>query len=160
MLILLQLAALLGRERDPLTALALALMLLLAWNPFSAAHIGLQLSFASVVGILLFFRPAPGADAAGVEAAAQGLHPAPAAGGAGPLRGGGPVRHPGGHGVHHAVDGPLFREPVPDLPLANLMTLWAVSAAFSGGLIAGAAGAVLPELGRVLALPVLPLSAI
>ena len=41
-------------------------------------------------------------------------------------------------------------------PLANLMTLWAVSAAFSGGLIAGAAGAVLPELGRVLALPVLP----
>ena len=34
MLILLQLAALLGRERDPLTALALALMLLLAWNPF------------------------------------------------------------------------------------------------------------------------------
>lgn len=29
-------------------------MLLLAWNPFSAAHIGLQLSFASVVGILLF----------------------------------------------------------------------------------------------------------
>ncbi len=36
------------------------------------------------------------------------------------------------------------------------MTLWAVSAAFSGGLIAGAAGAVLPELGRVLALPVLP----
>lgn len=63
-----------------------------------------------------FFRPAPGTDAAGVEAAAQGLHPAPAAGGAGPLRGGGPVRHPGGHGVHHAVDGPLFREPVPDLP--------------------------------------------
>ena len=54
MLILLQLAALLGRERDPLTALALALMLLLAWNPFSAAHIGLQLSFASVAGILLF----------------------------------------------------------------------------------------------------------
>ena len=38
MLILLQLAALLGRERDPLTALALALMLLLAWNPFSSAR--------------------------------------------------------------------------------------------------------------------------
>ena len=123
MLILLQLAALLGRERDPLTALALALMLLLAWNPLFRSPYRTSALLASVAGILLFSDRLQERMLRG-EAAAQGLHPAPAAGGAGPLRGGGPVRHPGGHGVHHAVDGPLFREPVPDLPLANLMTLW------------------------------------
>lgn len=53
MVILLQLAPLLDRERDGPTALGLALFLLLLANPFSAAHIGLQLSFASVAGILL-----------------------------------------------------------------------------------------------------------
>lgn len=31
----------------------MALMGLLAWNPFSAAHLGLQLSFGAVAGILL-----------------------------------------------------------------------------------------------------------
>lgn len=53
MLLLLQLAPLLNRERDGPTALALALLLLLWVNPFSAAHVGLQLSFAAVAGILL-----------------------------------------------------------------------------------------------------------
>ncbi|MCF2661107.1 DNA internalization-related competence protein ComEC/Rec2 [Pseudoflavonifractor phocaeensis] len=53
MILLLQIAPLLGRERDGPTALAFALMLLLAWNPFSAAHVGLQLSFGAVAGILL-----------------------------------------------------------------------------------------------------------
>ena len=53
MILLLQLAPLLDRERDGPTALALALLLLLWVNPFSAAHIGLQLSFAAVAGILL-----------------------------------------------------------------------------------------------------------
>ena len=41
------------RERDDCTALGTALLLLLLWNPYSAAHIGLQLSFAAVAGILL-----------------------------------------------------------------------------------------------------------
>jgi len=53
MIILLQLAPLFGRERDDATALGLALMLMLAANPFSAANIGLQLSFGAVGGILL-----------------------------------------------------------------------------------------------------------
>lgn len=53
MILLLQIAPLLDRERDGPTALALALLLLLWVNPFSAAHVGLQLSFAAVVGILL-----------------------------------------------------------------------------------------------------------
>lgn len=53
MILLLQLAPLLDRERDGPTALALALLLLLWVNPFSAAHVGLQLSFTAVAGILL-----------------------------------------------------------------------------------------------------------
>src|SRR5699024_7373082 len=45
MIVQLQLAPLLDRERDAATSLGFALMCLLAVNPFSAAHIGLQLSF-------------------------------------------------------------------------------------------------------------------
>lgn len=40
------------RENDPPTALLTALMLILAQNPFAAASVGLQLSFASVAGLL------------------------------------------------------------------------------------------------------------
>ena len=156
MLILLQLAALLGRERDPLTALALALMLLLAWNPFSAAHIGLQLSFASVVGILLFSDRLQ-------ERMLRGWKRPPKD--SIPLRLLGALVRFGAAALSATLGAMVFTTPLTALyfgslslisPLANLMTLWAVSAAFSGGLIAGAAGAVLPELGRVLALPVLP----
>ncbi len=53
MILLLQLAPLFNRSRDDATALGTALFLLLFANPFSAAHVGLQLSFAAVAGILL-----------------------------------------------------------------------------------------------------------
>lgn len=53
MIVLLQVAPLLDRQRDEATSLGLALMLLLLFNPFAAAHVGLQLSFAAVAGILL-----------------------------------------------------------------------------------------------------------
>ncbi|NLO48170.1 MAG: DNA internalization-related competence protein ComEC/Rec2 [Clostridiales bacterium] len=54
MQILLLSAPLLMREYDSVTALGFALMVLLAVNPFSAKQAGLQLSFASVLGIHLF----------------------------------------------------------------------------------------------------------
>lgn len=57
MIAMLQLAPLFQRERDDITALLFALMLLLIWNPMSAAHVGLQFSFAAVAGILLIARP-------------------------------------------------------------------------------------------------------
>lgn len=41
------------REEDAPSALGLALLVLLVQNPFAAASVGLQLSFASVAGILL-----------------------------------------------------------------------------------------------------------
>ncbi len=45
------------REEDAPSALGLALLVLLVQNPFAAASVGLQLSFASVAGILLITRP-------------------------------------------------------------------------------------------------------
>lgn len=47
------LAPVVGREKDPWSALAAALFLLLLLNPLSAANVGLQLSFAAVAGITL-----------------------------------------------------------------------------------------------------------
>lgn len=52
--ILFLLAPLLRREPDPPTSLAAALLFLLLLNPWSVANIGLQLSFTSAAGILLF----------------------------------------------------------------------------------------------------------
>ena len=45
------------REEDGPSALALALLALLLQNPFAAASVGLQLSFASVAGIMLVSEP-------------------------------------------------------------------------------------------------------
>lgn len=45
------------REEDGPSALGLALLMLLIQNPFAAASVGLQLSFASVAGILLVTTP-------------------------------------------------------------------------------------------------------
>ncbi|MGM9521667.1 MAG: DNA internalization-related competence protein ComEC/Rec2 [Oscillospiraceae bacterium] len=42
------------RESDGLTALSAALMIILALNPYAAADVGLQLSFAATLGIILF----------------------------------------------------------------------------------------------------------
>ncbi len=48
------LAPLLRRENDPPTSLSLALALILLENPFAAASVSLQLSFAAVAGIFCF----------------------------------------------------------------------------------------------------------
>ena len=50
-------APLAQREEDGPSALGLALLVLLVQNPFAAASVGLQLSFASVAGILLATQP-------------------------------------------------------------------------------------------------------
>ena len=48
------LSVLFGRQRDGLTALALAGYLLLLWNPGTLWHVGFQLSFGAMFGILYF----------------------------------------------------------------------------------------------------------
>lgn len=51
------LASFLQRDSDPWTSMGAALLILLLRNPFSIEDVGLQLSFLSVVGILLFTGP-------------------------------------------------------------------------------------------------------
>lgn len=51
------LAPLARRENDMPTSISAALILLLAANPWSALDVGLQLSFTSITGILLFASP-------------------------------------------------------------------------------------------------------
>ena len=54
---LLLLAPLFRRESDAPTSLGLALLLILAANPWAVADVSLQLSFAAMAGILLFSEP-------------------------------------------------------------------------------------------------------
>lgn len=136
-------APLLGRENDKVTSLSAALMLLLLWNPRAAASVGLQLSFAAVAGIYLAAGPLYARWTKGL-----------------------------GEGVFHrlcrlavgnlatSLGALVFTLPLMALhfgaislvaPLANLLTLWAVSWAFLGGIIAAAVGLLLPGVGSVIA---------
>ena len=147
MIILLQLAPLVGRERDDLTALAAALLVLLLANPLSAWDVGLQLSFAAVAGLILFgnsvrsglLSPLPDGIAclAPVEWVASGLAATLAAS--------------------------LFTVPLTALwfgtvplaaPVSNLLCLWAVALLFGGGLILGTAAFLLPQAVALAAEPV------
>ena len=155
MIVLLQIAPLFNRERDLLTSLGFALMVLLLLNPYAAAHIGLQLSFAAVAGIALasdkiqdwllgvfhlerhrerrvqkLLKKIPRFCVSTLSATL----------GASVL----------------TVPLVAFYFDTCSLisPLANLLTLWAVGFIFVGGLLVGAVAVVLPGLGEILALPV------
>ena len=124
-------AKLFRKDYDSLTALGLALLVLLLLNPYSILNAGLQLSFASTLGILLFCRPI-----------AEGL-PNP------PKRWG---KHSAAARLWYAVKASLsvslsaeiFTVPLGALyfgqislltPLTNLAVLWAVSLCFCFGLL-------------------------
>ena len=137
------LAPLFGRENDRATSLSAALMILLIANPFAAASISLQLSFASVAGIYLVTGPLNARWMARL-----------------PKR---PASLPGRLGRKAAVfligtlattlGALIFTTPLTACyfnslslisPLTNLLTLWAVSDLFLGGLAAAVLGLILP----------------
>ena len=157
MVALLQLAPLLGRERDDFTALGAAALLLLVQNPYAAAGVGLQLSFASVAGILLFSGDIQERLLARLRLKkADKLSPRRLYNAA--------VRFI--VSVFSATLGALvFTTPLCAVyfdkvsliaPLANLLTLWAVAAVFCGGLAAGALGALCLPAGRLAAWAAVP----
>lgn len=140
---LLLIAPLVGRENDPLTSLSAALGLILLGNPHAAASVGLQLSFASIAGILCFserleepiYERLPGLRQSflgrtAVGAAVNSLSVMPFTV---PLMG------------LHFGSIPLLA------PLTNLLALWAVSVCFCGAYLLCAAGAVWLPMGRLLA---------
>ena len=155
MVILLQMAPLLQRQADGLTSMGTALMLLLLWNPFSVAHVGLQLSFASVAGILLiaesaqerlyrYFHLDGQTDIIWMRpmfaAARWGLSTICATFGA---------------MVFTIALTALHFESVSLMaPISNMLILWAVSLLFVGGVLTGFVGIWFPETAVWLAKPV------
>lgn len=155
MIAMLQLAPLLGRERDSFTSLAFALFLLLVHNPFAIASVGLQLSFGAVAGILLF--------SGGLQERLFRVVPLS-------KRGKNPLRRLWNVLARFVVStiattlGALvFTTPLTALhfgqvsliaPLSNLLTLWAVTVVFVGGVAVGGLGLVLPGAAAFLAWPV------
>jgi len=149
------LSALFRRENDPPTSLSLALLLLLVWNPYSISSISLQLSFASVSGILLLAGPLyekavrrfGRRDADGQYQVNPALKLLLAA-------------------VTTTLGAMVFTTPLVAYyfetvsliaPLSNLLTLWVVSLAFCGGMLAALCGLFLPLPAQVLAALTAPL---
>ena len=147
MLILVQLAPLLNRESDGPTSLATALFLLLVTDPYCVASVGLQLSFFSMSGLMLFSEPIR-------DRILERLRP-------GEEREGGLSRLwnrtarllAGSLGA--TLSTMLFTTPLTAYyfgqftlvaPLANLLVLWAVSVLFCGGLLLGVLWSWLPAL--------------
>lgn len=158
MIVLLQIAPLFNRERDLPTSLGFALMVLLVLNPFAAAHIGLQLSFAAVAGIALVsdriqdwllnklhleHRPTSKARRWLEKLPRFVVSTLSATLGASVLT--------------TPLVAAYFDTCSLISPLANLLTLWAVGFIFVGGLLVGLISVFLPGLGQVLALPVVVL---
>ncbi|MBP1737584.1 MAG: internalization-related competence protein ComEC/Rec2 [Oscillospiraceae bacterium] len=153
MQILLLIAPLLRREYDPPTGLAFVLMLVLLQNPFAANHVSLQLSFASVAGILLFSQRIYDALEEKLISKAQTLPRRLANGGLRVLI----------SSLSASLGAMVFTTPIVAFyfqsvslvaPLSNLLTLWALSLLFLGGLLAAVLGLLWLPLGIAAALPV------
>ena len=155
MILLLHIGPLFYRERDEFTSLGTALLLLLLYNPFSAAHIGLQLSFAAVAGIFLCAQPLQSAlmDRVPFRTAERWTLP---------------------WAVYvvlrfvmstfcATLGASVFTVPLSAIhfqsvsliaPLSNLLTLWAVGLLFGAGVVIGTLGVFLPELAALVAQPI------
>lgn len=154
MILLLQLAPLFGRERDSATSLAFALMLLLAWNPFSVSHVGLQLSFAAVAGILLVSDGMQDWLLAKLHLNKRPKHAV--------LRLLIQIPRFFVSTLTATLGASVLTVPLVALyfqnfslisPLSNLLTLWAVAVLFLAGLLLGLLGCIIPETAAVLATP-------
>lgn len=131
------------REKDTLTSLAFALSVLLCINPFAVRSLSLQLSFASVAGILFFSERICNALLALFK-----KHPASKAG-----------RYLCSIAAS-SFAAMLLTVPLTALhfgsvqvlsPVTNLLILWAVSLCFGSGYLAVLVSFVLPGAGKLLA---------
>ena len=150
---MLLLAPLVGREDDRPTSLLTILMLLLIQNPYAAASVSLQLSFSAVAGIYLFTGRLNDRLRALLPAEPKGFWP----------RLGKLAAEFVSASLSTTLGAIVFTTPLTAVyfhsvsliaPLANLLTLWAFSLAFLGGLAVSLAGLALPALAGVLAWPV------
>jgi len=147
---MLLIAPLADRENDPPTALSTVLMVLLVVNPYAAASVSLQLSFAAVAGIFLFTGPL-------CEKWGRNLPRKPKSFW---IKLGCRTARGVIASVATTLGAIVFTTPLMAFyfdsislisPLANLLALWAVSLAFLGGLAVAVLGVFLPALARLLA---------
>lgn len=144
------LAPLVGREDDRLTSLFTALLVLLILCPYSVASVSLQLSFATLLGIVLITEE--------LHNRLRSILPS--------------WEHPLGKALHRvlailagalaaSLGAMLFTLPLVAIHyhsvslvalLTNLLMLWSVSAAFVLGLLTSLIGIALPSVGGILAL--------
>lgn len=144
---LMLLAPLTGREEDAPTALGASLLALLLANPFAAASVSLQLSFAAVAGLLLparriqaFFnrrRPRLGRMGRRLWRFATGSLSASL----------------GVMAFTAPLSAAYFGALSLAAPLSNLLVLWVVPALFAGGLVGTVACGLCPALAPLAVLP-------
>lgn len=142
MLSITQLAPLLWRENDPPTSLLFALAVLLLINPFSAASVSLQLSFAAVAGTMLFSEKLRRRV---LEALPRAMH----------YR----LRAYLASNLANSIAVLVFSVPLIGVyfgyvsllsPAANILALWAVPVCFGGGLLCCLCACVSLPLARLL----------
>ena len=147
---LLLIAPLADRENDPPTALSTVLMVLLLFNPYAAASVSLQLSFAAVAGIFLFTGPLCRRWQDKLPRKPKGFW----------RRLGCRAARVALVSVATTLGAMVFTTPLMAYyfdsislisPLTNLLALWAVSVAFLGGLVTALVGLLLPVAAWVLA---------
>jgi competence protein ComEC len=148
MQVFLMAAPLFKRQNDPPTALSAALMLILIQNPYSARSVSLQLSFSATAGLLLFSerllrffeRPFASVKNVLVRRAVRAALSAPASSIA-------------ALGLSLPLTALHFGTVSLISPLANLAVLWAVSLAFSLGVLTLVAAFITGPVGALSFLP-------
>ena len=147
-----------GRDEDGPTSLGFALLVLLILNPYAAGSVSLQLSFASVAGLMAVASPLEGRLERGLERFRE-------KDGALWRRWCARLWGAGAASVSISLGAMAFTAPLLCLyfgrislvfPLANLLILWAVSLFFLLALAVGAAGVLWPGaavLGGIAAMP-------
>lgn len=149
MLVMSMLGTVLRRDYDPLTGLALSLLLLLALNPVSIASVSLQLSFASMLGLILITSRLDARISRFFWKNRKRMK-----------RWVRRVCRTALSGASASLGATVFTAPVIALtfgsvsiisPIANVLTLWAVSMAFTLGFAAAALGLLFVPLGAACA---------
>ncbi|MCL2402210.1 MAG: ComEC/Rec2 family competence protein, partial [Oscillospiraceae bacterium] len=141
-----------GRKSDSITSISASLLILLAMNPYSAGSIGLQLSFSATVGLILFtprihlvftnaLRRTKLYDKS-VRAHVLRVITSSLSTTFGAILLTIPLT-----AIH-------FGRVAIASPITNLLTLWAVSIAFTFGMVASVLGFIFMPLGAVVAYPV------
>lgn len=147
---MLLIAPLADRENDPPTALSVVLMVLLLFNPYAAASVSLQLSFAAVAGIFLFTGPLCEKWGRKLPRKPKGFW----------IKLGCRTARVVIDSVATTLGAIVFTTPLMAFyfdsislisPLTNLLALWAVSDAFLGGLVTALVGLALPAVATVMA---------